>query len=510
MILTACTDHLRRPKLKDRGIMGNQIIAEKFALLRTKGSNGIACTHLVEDTLSGRKAIVKIGDGLGPLGFEYLKAINILREYELAGVLLPFEGGILEEDNEFYFAFPEIGEPSLENFLRIGVPLTSQETLGIVDDLLSLLDGLHNSGFYHLFINTRNVFFKPHGSVILKDPALRPEFFQPLLEMIACPDFSYFSPGVMDGMQPDASADIYAVGTLIERLLQEVTDPQSLSTGTLRTIADKCHAATVPESNVGAAEIRDIVSMRHAETDYFDSSNGESATKRIEILDESRWRIEPGDIRAEERSTARPRSIKPFLHVAAGILLMAVLIGGVILSITSMMRPYQEQIVNAAGSDEGIEGTRAAGLQADSTTEGNGANLEEAANQNSGQEAETTAKVEEATTSSGSPQQNTAPASTPSQPAAQPVADASPAAPVASFSVSPSSGQSPLQVCLDASSSYDPDGQIVSYSWSCGGQGRRIFQVFESNVVPTSISVTLTVTDNAGHRSSTNRQITLY
>lgn len=83
-------------------------------------------------------------------------------------------------------------------------------------------------------------------------------------------------------------------------------------------------------------------------------------------------------------------------------------------------------------------------------------------------------------------------------------------APKASFTLTPSEGSSPLQVLLDASASIDPDGRIVSYSWSCGGSGISLYRVFESQVIPARVAITLTVTDDRGASSSTTRYVTLY
>jgi hypothetical protein len=65
-------------------------------------------------------------------------------------------------------------------------------------------------------------------------------------------------------------------------------------------------------------------------------------------------------------------------------------------------------------------------------------------------------------------------------------------------------------VYLDASGSYDPDGHIVSYQWSCGGGAKAFYQVFESNLIPARIAVTLTVTDDGGNMASVTHYVTLY
>lgn len=77
--------------------------------------------------------------------------------------------------------------------------------------------------------------------------------------------------------------------------------------------------------------------------------------------------------------------------------------------------------------------------------------------------------------------------------------------PVASFTYTPSSGQSPLTVSFNASSSHDPDGTIVTYQWAFG-DGTNGTGVTTSHIYTTTsnrtYSVTLTVTDNGGSEAT--------
>ena len=83
--------------------------------------------------------------------------------------------------------------------------------------------------------------------------------------------------------------------------------------------------------------------------------------------------------------------------------------------------------------------------------------------------------------------------------------------PVASFTATPSSGQAPLQVTLDAFQSSDPDGILVSFRWDFGdgSGGAEGIGVTHTYSVPGSYVATLTVTDDSGATASTTRQITV-
>jgi PKD repeat protein len=77
--------------------------------------------------------------------------------------------------------------------------------------------------------------------------------------------------------------------------------------------------------------------------------------------------------------------------------------------------------------------------------------------------------------------------------------------PTARISAAPMSGAAPLQVNFDGSASNDPDGTVSSYEWSFG-DGSIASGVTSSHTYSSAgtYTATLTVTDNAGARSSTS------
>jgi PKD repeat protein len=84
--------------------------------------------------------------------------------------------------------------------------------------------------------------------------------------------------------------------------------------------------------------------------------------------------------------------------------------------------------------------------------------------------------------------------------------------PVAAFTYAPATPNVGTPITLKATSSYDPDGTIVSYQWDLNGDGVNdtsgpLGQVSYSSAG--SIAVRLTVTDNNGFSSSITRTITV-
>ncbi len=85
-----------------------------------------------------------------------------------------------------------------------------------------------------------------------------------------------------------------------------------------------------------------------------------------------------------------------------------------------------------------------------------------------------------------------------------------PGSPIASFTFSPAAPKVGQDVFFNASGSSDPDGAIVQYEWTYG-DGDVEYGLTQLHDFPSAgtYTVILTVTDNAGNRASTSRQVTV-
>jgi len=81
--------------------------------------------------------------------------------------------------------------------------------------------------------------------------------------------------------------------------------------------------------------------------------------------------------------------------------------------------------------------------------------------------------------------------------------------PIASFTISPTEGEVPLQVDLDATGSFDPDGSIVQYDWDANGKTLSGQTISTTLTVAGDNPITLTVTDNQGLVTIAEQTLTL-
>jgi len=85
--------------------------------------------------------------------------------------------------------------------------------------------------------------------------------------------------------------------------------------------------------------------------------------------------------------------------------------------------------------------------------------------------------------------------------------------PIANFTYSPEEPVVNQSVTFDASSSYDPDGNITAYEWDFGDGNitSTTHEIIKHSYSESGVyEVTLTVTDNEGAKNSTTKMITVY
>ena len=82
--------------------------------------------------------------------------------------------------------------------------------------------------------------------------------------------------------------------------------------------------------------------------------------------------------------------------------------------------------------------------------------------------------------------------------------------PIASFTFWPQDPFQDEQVTFDASGSYDPDGEIVSWEWDFGDGGMAEGETVDHTfTAPGDYTVILTVTDDSGGQAVTSRTVTV-
>jgi thermitase len=84
-------------------------------------------------------------------------------------------------------------------------------------------------------------------------------------------------------------------------------------------------------------------------------------------------------------------------------------------------------------------------------------------------------------------------------------------APVAHVTVFPDAGQAPIEVAVDASESYDPDGEIITYHWDFGdGTTASGIDAKHTYTTEGTHTITLTVTDIMGAVSRATAHVEVY
>jgi len=547
--------------MKGKGMDG-ETLAGRYRLERKIYSGRFLDTYVARDELLGVEVEVDVLDAANaplPVTGERLKEIldasQRIDSLHVHRLLSWFEG----EDDIHVVRERELGV-SLSEILQVSGGLPREQALEVVEALVEAIAEAYGVGIYYLGLNPGRVFISPEGV-----PKLGRLGYGWVLEETEPAEAdrvaAFRAPETDGGKEGTRASDVYSLALMVELML-----PGGQITGRLRSLLDKAKdplAGNRPSSPRLVLEAMREAEEWHARAevggdeesipdDEWDRESGRRSegapagrvpAERGRRLSGSWWRraacvlcgglllwlsyavlagllVKKGEEGAKDDGAAEPVEVvipdlqglsleearetlegmglacsvrrAPSRLWSEGRVMAQEPAGG------SSLLPGEEVLLvvsSLAGAAEGEENGATAGEKDGCPTDAPGE----------------PAEVESGTGAGGGGKVTSAPVPAVTPPARRPQG-ASP--PTAVARLSSTRGPAPLCVRMDATGSFDPDGDILRYLWSCGDgtvlEGATAQHVYDPGVIPARFQVTLQVFDSRGRSDSACLVVEVY
>jgi len=198
------------------------LLGGRYDLDRELGRGGMGAVYLARDTQLDRPVALKFLGSLVDSSEEYRE--RFIREAKAAAkVSHPNIVNIYDISasmGKAYIAMEYVDGPSLRSYLNEKGRLTPKEAIGIVAQLCSALEAIHEAGLIHRDIKPENVLLAKGGLVKLTDFGLaKTEGVHITATNVVLGTPSYMAPEQTRGSNVDARTDIYATGLLLHETL---------------------------------------------------------------------------------------------------------------------------------------------------------------------------------------------------------------------------------------------------------------------------------------------------
>jgi len=210
--------------------MSKELFAGKYQIEGTLGEGGMGIVYKGFDPLIARTVAIKtIRQSLlsGGVGQELLQRFkheaqaagrlshpNIVAIYEYDEVNKGDEGAFP------YFIMEYVEGQELQDYLKMGVRFTFDQSLHIIEQVLEALGYAHQNGIIHRDIKPANVILLENKTVKIADfgiAKLEDVEFTQTGQVLGTP--SYMSPEQCQGLHVDKRSDLYSTGLLLYELL---------------------------------------------------------------------------------------------------------------------------------------------------------------------------------------------------------------------------------------------------------------------------------------------------
>ncbi|MEV7554745.1 serine/threonine-protein kinase [Amycolatopsis sp. NPDC089917] len=264
--------------------MANEVLQDRYALVRELGRGGMGVVWLARDRVLGRAVAVKqllAGEG------GHVASTRFIREARLAGRLnnprIVTVYDVFHQDGVPYVVMELLDGDNLADHVERHGPLPAHRVAEIGLDLLSALTTAHTAGIVHRDVKPANVILTP-ASAKLTDFGIAHSAGDPRLTstglLIGSP--AYIAPERFNGHDATAESDLWALGATLfyaaegrhafqranlEATMAAVLTERPVLAGTHGPLADVVTGLLAPERNrLDAGSTRALLERARDET----------------------------------------------------------------------------------------------------------------------------------------------------------------------------------------------------------------------------------------------------
>lgn len=198
-------------------------INERYALIKSIGTGGMADVYLADDLILGRKIALKMirvdlaNDPISLLRFKReAKAISKMDHQNIVQV---YDVG--EYNHRPYIVMEYVAGVTLKQLLQKRIALPLDEVIDIMKQLTAAIIHAHDNNIVHRDIKPHNVLIKDDGTAKITDfgIALSHDSMQITASDTVLGSAHYLAPEITNGEEASKQSDIYALGIVFYELL---------------------------------------------------------------------------------------------------------------------------------------------------------------------------------------------------------------------------------------------------------------------------------------------------
>lgn len=203
--------------------MFNDMLSERYAIIKLIGSGGMADVYLAMDTLLKREVAIKVLRGDLANDEENLdrfkKEALAISNTSHPNIVEIYDVG--EDEGKHYIVMEYVHGYTLKQLIRQRGPIPTEEAVNIMKQLVSAVSHAHKVGIIHRDIKTQNVLIKDDGTIKLSDfgIAYTNDNTQLTQKETIMGSVHYLAPELTSGQICTPQSDIYSLGIVFYELL---------------------------------------------------------------------------------------------------------------------------------------------------------------------------------------------------------------------------------------------------------------------------------------------------